>query len=195
MIDLPEQRVAIMTPPKCGTHTLHAVFCAPPWNGQTIVGPTVSDPQKLDRHVRVWPNDLESYRRLVVVRHPLDRLVSLYLHFARFEAAEGRGTPNFADFCRWVVGTERPPGFCGQLFYHWNLSRWLEGVSWDGLVKVENLAGDLVREGLAVESLPREYASFRTRPWRAFYTAELLEHVRPWATPDCERFDYDRNVG
>jgi hypothetical protein len=77
------------------------VLCSPQWGGRTIVGPTISDPAKLDRHVPVWPNDLESFWRLVVVRHPLDRLMSLFLHFGCFEAAEGRGTPCFADFAAW----------------------------------------------------------------------------------------------
>jgi hypothetical protein len=191
VIELPDRRIAIMTPPKCATHTLHAVFCAPPWCGRSIVGPTVSDPQKLDRHVRQWPNELVGYRKLVVVRHPLDRLVSLFLHFVRFEAAEGRGTPCFADFGRWVVGPERPDAFAPQLIYQWNLSKWLEGVEWDGVVNVESLADDLRREGLVVESLPCENASYRVRPWHDFYMPDLLELVRPWAQTDCEQFGYD----
>ena len=88
-----------------------------------IVGPTISEPRKLDRHVRVWHNELDGHRKLVVVRHPLDRLVSLFLHFVRFEAAEGRGTPNFRTFSHWVVGP-RPPEFMPQLIYQWNLVRW-----------------------------------------------------------------------
>lgn len=190
MIDLPDRRIGILTPPKCATHSLHAVFSAPPWRGHTIVGPTIADRRLLDRHVRTWPNELDGHRKLVVVRHPLDRLVSLFLHFVRFEAAEGRGTPSFNNFCRWVVGPDRPPGFAPQLLYQWNLCQWLEGVAYDGVLKVESLAEDLRGEGLAVESLPRENTSFRSRPWRAFYCAELLDLVRPWATPDCEQFGY-----
>ena len=190
MIDLHTLRIGIMTPPKCGTHTLHAVFCSPPWCGHAVVGPTISDPAKLDRHVRVWPNELDGYRKLVVVRHPLDRLVSLFLHFVRFEAAEGRGTPSFRTFCRWVVGP-RPPEFGPQLLYRWNLCQWLEGAKWDAVLKVESLQADLAREGLAVESLPRENTSFRSRPWQAFYDVELFELTRPWAEPDCERFGYE----
>jgi hypothetical protein len=177
-----------MTPPKCATHTLHAVFCAPPWCGRTIVGPTAADPQKLDRHVRTWPNELLGYRKLVAVRHPLDRLVSLFLHFVRFEAAEGRGTPCFANFCRWVVGPERPAAFAPQVIYQWNLSKWLEGVEWDGVLRVESLDEDLWREGLAIESLPCENASYRVRSWQEFYDDELLDLVQPWAMTDCERF-------
>jgi hypothetical protein len=192
VIDLPDRRIAIMTPPKCATHSLHAVFCAPPWCGRTIVGPTVSDPSKLDRHVRQWPNELAGYRKLVVVRNPLDRLVSLFLHFVRFEAAEGRGTPCFADFCRWVVGPDRPAAFAPQVIYQWNLSRWLKGVEWDGVLKVESLAHDLQREGLALASLPRENASYRVRPWQKFYDAELSRVVREWATGDCKRLGYGR---
>jgi hypothetical protein len=32
------------------------------------------------------------------------------------------------------------------------------------------VAEHLRREGLAVENLPRDYDSFRTRPWQAFNT-------------------------
>ena len=188
MIDLPDRRIAIMTPPKCATHSLHAVFCAPPWCGRTIVGPTVSDPQKLDRHVRWWPNELAGYRKLVVVRHLLDRLVSLFLHFVRFEAAEGRGTPCFRDFCRWVVGPERPEAFAPQVIYQWDLSKWLEGVEWDGVLRVESLDEDLRREGLAVGSLPCENASYRVRPWREFFDAAVLDEVAEWAREDCVRY-------
>jgi hypothetical protein len=180
-----------VSPPKCGTHTLHAVLCAAPWNGQTVVGPTQSNPEKLDRHVRTWPNEVIGHRKLVAVRYPLDRLVSLFLHFVRFEAAHGRGTPSFEDFCGWVVGPGRPVTFAPQLLYQWNLTQWLDRAGWDGLLKVDHLRDDLHRVGLPVGDLPRENASYRARPWQEFYNAQLLELVSPWALPDCERFGYD----
>jgi hypothetical protein len=137
-----------------------------------------------------WPNELAGYRKLVVVRHPLDRLVSLFLHFVRFEAAEGRGTPSFDTFCRWVVGPERPAAFAPQVIYQWNLCQWLEGVEWDGVLRVESLGEDLRREGLAVGSLPCENASYRVRPWQAFFDADLLHVVGKWARADGEKFQF-----
>jgi hypothetical protein len=101
-----------------------------------------------------------------------------------------RGTPYFEDFCQWVAGPGRPATFAPQILYQWNLTQWLDRTQWDGLLKVERLRDDLHRAGLEVGDLPRENASYRVRPWQDFYTVELLELVKSWASPDCERFGY-----
>ena len=177
---------AIMTPPKCATHTLHDALCAPPHCGQSVVGPVAGNQDLLDRHVRSWPNEVVGFRRVVVVRHPLDRLVSLYLHLARWDAAFGRATPAFWFFAQQVGRRE-----LSDPFYAWSVSQWLAGVEFEAVLRVESLASGLSNLGLGVDRLPLRNASYHVRPWRQFYDPSLLEAVSGWAKPDCDRFGYE----
>ena len=174
----------ITTPPKTASDTLHRVFCSgSPWNGLAVVGEH-SQPRNIDKHYPCVPNEARSFRKLLCVRHPLDRLVSLWHHRCRLHAWEGQATESFNRFCELLVGGE--------------LKTWLwrttiaELVPWepDGLLRCESLAMDLDREGLNVREVPRHNTSFR-RPWQEYYTPTLLDLIRPWATADCERFGYE----
>lgn len=122
-------------------------------------------------------------RRFVVVRDPYARLVSLYLHFARWQASIGMGSPHFGGFARQAVEGKLEP------FYGWQLSQWLAHAGDAEVLRVESLVEDLHGLGIDAE-LPRVNVSFYRRPWQDFYTPELVELVSPWAAPDCERWGY-----
>jgi hypothetical protein len=49
----------------------------------------------IDRHVTQIPHEAEDCQIVAVVRHPLDRLVSLWHHLVRFDAYHGRATMAF----------------------------------------------------------------------------------------------------
>jgi hypothetical protein len=184
MILLFQSQIAIMTPPKCATNTLHAALCQPPHHGAALIGP--AEPSTNSRHCRVWPAEADPCRKYVVVRNPADRLVSLYLHYARQQSGLGRAVECFAEFAARVgSGNEPAP------LYGWNLSTWLEGVPFDGVLRVESLLSDLQATGLAVDRLPLLNRSFRHQDYAAFYTPEILTTVERWARPDIERFGYN----
>ena len=71
----------IGTPTKCGTHTLEAVAKRAERRGLgsqlCIAGPIAPDTSRRQHHMYV-PKEWAHYRRLLLVRNPYDRAVSLY---------------------------------------------------------------------------------------------------------------------
>lgn len=177
----PPVNVAIMTPPKCATCALHQALCGPPWHGHTVIGP--SAPGLFDRHVNTWPSEAWEMHRAVVVRNPYSRLVSLYLHHVHWQAALGFGGPDFGDFCRLIAEGSHEP------FYGWNLCQWLGPGSGETVLRVESLEADLAAIGIGA-TVPRMNSGFYRKPWQGFYNSELLDMVKTWAAPDCERYGY-----
>ena len=192
MLLLHDQKLAIMTPPKCATNSLHAGLRCPPWNGETFVGPSPTVESGCDRHINAWPHEAKRYKKLVVVRDPLTRLVSLYLHWANRLAGYGRAAASFGDFVGLVVAGGGFGEGMATPMYAWNLSRWLADVESDGVLRAETLMADLAAHGIERQhELPRLNQSYRGQDYGAFYTPELLERAQPWALPDCDRFGYE----
>lgn len=189
MIILPNQRIAIMTPPKCGTNTLHNILGNDRWRGLCYVGPTPISPASYDRHVNKWPNEVLRFRKLVVVRHPLIRLVSMYLHLTVRRGGGGEAVPAFSDYAALVAAGGTVAPFSDAL-YTWNLNKWLMGVPADNILHTEHLMEELHVEGLAVERMPRDGRSYKAKPYHEFYTDETLAVVAPWAAPDCAAYGY-----
>lgn len=191
MIFLEALRTLIITPPKTGTHSIHAALCREPHLGATVIGPSMDG--RVDRHTTAIPIEADDCQILAVVRHPLDRLVSLWHHLVRWDAMYGRATMAFYIFAAHV-GRRDAKTVAGDPLYGWNLCDHLAHVpERTKFVKLESLAAELAQAGIAVE-LPRLLESHR-RPWPAYYDTGLLATVEPWARPDCERFGYDRPYG
>jgi hypothetical protein len=191
MILLHDQKIAIMTPPKCATNTLHAALRRKRWNGETFVGHSTLGGHTFDRHVNIWPHEVRRYKKVVAVRNPYNRLVSLYLHLATREAGHGNKSPNFKTFAEQVVADS--PELQG--WFKWNLTKWLKGaddkeIEIDDVIHVENLKDDLARIKLPVVSLPFLNKNYRAQQYDAFFDPEILAAVLPWTQPDCERFGY-----
>lgn len=106
MIVFPHLKKLIITPPKCGSTSLNEFLCRPPYNGYVLVGPmgniSYNDGQlnieAYDHHTNVIPNGLENYEKYAVVRHPLDRLVSLWAMHVEFSFMTGGSTMDVNQF-------------------------------------------------------------------------------------------------
>ena len=198
MIVLPTQKLIIITPPKTASTTLHKVLCTEERGGIWVNGLSIGG-RTVDHHV---VGQAPGYRLLMTVRQPLDRLGSLYLHQARYDAGLGRATEAFWCFANRVGRGEHP-----DPMYQWNQVKYLEGLKRreDGLIvepappallHVETLQSDLVAAGLDVGELPRANAMPFRQEWQ-FYFGEgpardsLLAVLEEWAKPDFERFGYE----
>ena len=188
MILLEKCRTLIITPPKCGTHSLHLALCREPYGGVTVIGPSMGG-GRIDRHVTTIPCEADDFTIVAVVRNSYDRLVSLWHHLVRFDAMHGRGTMAFYIFAAHV-GRRDSNTIAGDPMYGWNLTDHLAGMpDRTKFVKLESLREDLAALGIAIDHVPHELKSQR-KPWQKYYDAGLLAMVEPWAGPDCERFGY-----
>ena len=168
MIILDSHRIVMLTPPRCGTHVLHAAYCC--LGGQHVIGPSSFDPP-VSWHTVVIPPIAAEYRVLGIVRHPLDRLVSLYHHLCHYHAGQGWGAPGFTEFAWQLCRDELPKLYTTSLTqFYAPVPTWLP-IHW------ERLAEDLRIHGLG-RALPRLEVSVDRRDWRGYYTAETLARVR-----------------
>lgn len=193
MILLQSLKTIIITPPKTASRSLNDAFCGcPPYRGQLVIGPSMDG--RVDHHTPIVPCGKEEFRVLVTVRHPLDRLVSLWCHLVDHDKSAGRATMAFYIFAAHV-GRQDAGTVAGDPFFGWNLCRHLEQLEGATPIRYEELAADLERVGLPVEGLPWLGKTSGRKKWPAYYDAATLAAAEPWARPDCERFDYDWPAG
>lgn len=190
MILLPSLNLCIVTPPKTASTSLHFALSREPWNGLSVIGPSMWK-GNTDKHVAAIPNEARGHQILVTVRHPLDRLVSLYQHYAREESFHGRYSMAFWEFANRVCRDESVTGSPVDTLYQWSISKHIEGVTSPmQFVRFESLESDLAAHGLTGLKLARENTSFR-QPWPAYFDASLLAIAQPWAAEDAGCFGYD----
>lgn len=191
MILLHDQKIAVMTLPKCATNTLHAALRRKKWGGETYVGYSTLGANTYDRHVNIWPHEVRRYKKVVTCRNPYNRLVSLYLHYTTREAGLGNSAPNFEDFVNAVVSDD--PNL--EKWYKWNLSKWTEGLEIEHLLHCENLRDDLSTIGLVVRVLPFLNKNYRAQRYVDFFKKEgMMDLVHDWCDADCQKFGYQHEV-
>lgn len=175
-----ENKLILVTPMKCATHTF-----------REIAGRLGSSLQltPVYPHVMVCDGD-EGYRRVMAVRDPYDRLVSIYLHL---QSRPLRWIPEgliqsftFKKFMPWwCLQQSRAEGNfwsmsltdCANMFYPTRL------------VRVEHLAEDLAALGVVVDGdIPHmNRASNRQGDSLSYYSDEMLHLAYDWfAKYDCD---------
>jgi len=186
VILLNDLRMAIVTPPKCASTTLHDSVRHLPTELRAwpVLGPSLDG--RIDHHTRALPAGCEDYKIVAVVRHPLGRLVSLYHHNCTWHSCRGLAAPAF-----WFFVNQIARGEIGDVFYAANLTRWLDGLNIAHTVKVESIDADLKAIGLEFPTkLPKANAAHRCG-WADYFTQPgLLETIKPWAEPDFELGGY-----
>ena len=179
MIILPEQKVVIVTPPKCGSTSLHEMFCVQQSSGLFVVDAAH------DKHTTIVPWNFCRFRLAMVVRNPFDRLRSLWLHWRRFVDARCE----FETFIHSLI-----KGDITNWFYSWRLVDFMDSIvvgasgdskGVDHVVRLERLQADL--RDLGLEGTVRHDNA----------ASESLSNVRcggrsiaRWVERDFERFGY-----
>jgi len=201
MLIIPHRRILIITPPKCGSRSINAALCQR-WGAQVWCGPSMGGRGE-DHHNARIPFGKEPYEKYVVVRHPLDRLASLWRHLV--DAAKvaplnpsdpsspvGCGSMAFYDFAA-KVGRRDAGTIAADPFYGWALCDHLKECQADvEPLRLESLKEDLAEIGLPVLELPHlGKSNGGESDWRRYYDSPLLAAIAAWAKPDCERFSYE----
>lgn len=185
-----EQRVVLLTPPKCATVTLHDVFGRA--GCQCVLGPQFDG--GVGEHTTMLPWDvwsiIDEFTFAVVTRHPYTRTQSMYGHYRRYWPSPHL---DFTEFLERIVVAPR------YLFFNATISSFLAPLEdpMDGhppvqvteAVRVESLIADLGRLGLNVpDALPEHHRS--DGAGTPSHTRATKRLVDLWARHDFDRFGY-----
>lgn len=159
------------TPKKTGTHSIHSMFRK---HGE-VVSPW---------HSTEWPND--GRIRLMVIRHPLDRLASMF-HFA--QRVNSAWLKRYADygFAAWW------PKFRDAPLNDWTktCADYEDEFQPDIVFKLENGLDEVARY-LEIEVKERFNNATHRRPsWEETIPDGLVDQCSLWAHRDIERFSYE----
>lgn len=183
MIILHDAKTLIITPNKCASTSLHMYFCNKPdtiW----MNGP-VGETWTMSQHTTMIPSNFSSYRKVLIVRNPWERLVSLWNHQRKY------GWPivdirlnNFRAFVHEIS--------YGHNKDHWFLKPqvwYLENIQTEngqGMV----MPGDIIPaklEELKIEDLPRLHV-LGDNNWEFDY--QTLGWAEAFCKDDAREFDY-----
>lgn len=181
----PELRVALITPPKNGSSSLHLALTDHKLNTRAIwiegPFPNAIGPPMISRHSTYLPEEFEGYLRAVVIRNPYDRAASLYRHWQGFQMFAG----SFDDFVAEILPYPQLSPFAqAQAAYTEEAKVFL---------RLETIENDLRILGIDFgESIPK-LNSLRDEnekaPELSPYALGLLNF---WAIEDFRKFGYQK---
>ena len=202
MIVSAPNKVLYLAPPKTRTTALHRAMhrSKPSW---TMEGKCHRDPAQ-DRHWTAWQPRFQNYFIFITVRHPFDRMISLWKFSNRFAFEENRDVHrdwwrdeylqnqrdlSLAEFLRlpkiWYNAGER-----------WRCSWHLERIprEVDQVVYCENW-DEGVQKLPVVRNLRLDRANSNPKPvrWQEQYTPETINMVQTIWKEDFIRFGYNSN--
>ncbi len=145
MVILPDRHVVIITPPKCGSTSIHTYYQER--GGIWCIGPQ-GDKQEIDKHTVHVPFQFKDYRKYVVIRNPKDRFLSLYYHYCRWDLN--------VDYHRYVTAYEMN---LLQWFYQWTIADLVKPLLSDyELIDIEDF------EEVFRVSIPKLHVAQNKRP-------------------------------
>jgi hypothetical protein len=205
--------VLIGTPTKTGTHSVEAMVRRAekdPANQLRLVRMPGS---KIPRHHHMLvPGGCESYSRMLMVRHPLDRLASLYFWLLRWPWQWKSRAAEFTEltldeFCSWWLNVREEIGLDGSYIgameqFNWwrspniwcvTLSECDAAFGPHDVIRLEHLEDDLNKH------LPRDWGAIphvnRSREigdsWRDKYKSRTIRFMSAELEDDLDNYGYD----
>jgi hypothetical protein len=138
MIVIPDRKAVIITPPKCGSTTLHELLY--PY-GYRVDGPQFGKSDDIGKHTTVLTYGTYKYRVYCLIRDPRDRFASLYNHYIR---EQEYWTPEqFIEGYRNIYG-----------FYSQTVREIVGEHKLTGVIRIEHVAQDIYEQfGLNVRTV------------------------------------------
>jgi hypothetical protein len=193
MILLYDKETAIVTLPKTGSTSLFHTLCKPPHNGIFCIGPSGNDTNYYDHHSIIFPQAPFVWKKIIIVRHPLQRLVSLWGHMAKSQLMKFEKITPIEDFVDGIAN--RVYEF---YFYQWSQCDIIKDMQYDCFVKTENMSNHLLELGilhypgeLLHKNIFNVNKNNTTPPYEKILTPDMIEKLRWWWEPDAIRFDYN----
>lgn len=195
MILLYNKETAIITLPKTGSTSLFHTLCRPPHYGTFCIGPSGDDANYYDHHSVVLPQAGFKWKVLVVVRDPLQRLVSLWGHLAKEKLSNMQNPPTLQNFVDTIASNIHP-----FYFYQWNQSKILEKATYEyTTIKTETMEEQLL--GLGILEYKGELLNLNTfnigqksKSYTEVLSVAMIEKLKWWWEPDCDNFSYSKPV-
>lgn len=191
MILLYPKNTAIITLPKTGSTSLFQTLCKPPHNGTFCIGPSGDNPNYYDHHSVILPQAGFKWKVLVVVRHPLQRLVSLWGHLAKEKVLKMINPPTIQNFVDIIADNKY-----SFYFYQWNQSKILEKADYEySIIKTETMEEQLLDLGILQykgELLNSNTFNMgqKSKPYTEVLSVDMIEKLRWWWEPDAIHFNY-----
>lgn len=187
MVISPPLNYTFVSTLKCGTNSLFTILV------ERFQGVRVGD-----FHCRDMRYALPGSFTFTTCRNPYYRAVSIWWSTCMrghdrygFRRACGNSS-DFETFIAWVASLPARPALLQ------NQTEWQEGIAFDCILHLENLAGEFsslpfVKE--AVAELPRINTTLYNRlPAQHYLTPAAIESIKLWAEPDFSNFDYSMEV-
>lgn len=186
MILLRQQEICILTPPKCGTTSLHWAMCPP---AIFCEGPQLDN--VIGKHTWVLPwsvrNEIANHTVLIVGRHPYRRILSLFGHWKMWW---GRPDSTFREFIETIVIPQRSAFLClpiSALIYRFQADN--PGVK---IIPFQFEQVDKTFKEYGIQPripIPHMYTS-EHGTCEEELTRDLLDFVRLWGQYDFHLFNY-----
>jgi len=192
MILLYAQQTAIITLPKTGSTALFETLCRVPYRGVFCIGPSGNDPKYYDHHSIILPQAPFKWKVVVVVRHPLQRLVSLWAHMAKEQVMTFQPVTQLKHFVDAVANE-----WYEFYFYRSNQCDIIKDLEYDYIIKNEFLEDHLINlkilqhKGQLLSSNQFDPGMGSSTPkYQDVLTVEMIEKLKNWWEPDAKKFNY-----
>ena len=170
MIFLKDRNLAIVTPLKTGSTSLHSHLCSPSVGGFYVLGPQGDCAiEKHTTHVPMFGTTSPT-RSLMVVRDPIQRAASMWFNLRFFEPA--------TSFDQLYECIRTNPLYC-------NLSENYFRCGAVDYLRLESINEDLAKYGLPPLELRENQSDSKPT-----LTHDQIERLRWWWEPDARQFGY-----
>ena len=181
--------------PKTGTNSIEELF-KKRFKGNIFKPKGRGITSGMKTHFRGVPVGVEHFDRIISVRNPYTRVLSMY----NFEKSKGKGKnlwgrKPFVSYCEWVLKLTQIHDFdepADSAYRYFSCSKYGKLNGWQKFIRMENLIEDINGLGYGeVGKIPHINPS-HGRSWDQVKTPEIIEIINEWADDDFELFGYQR---
>lgn len=193
MIILPNKKLCIITPPHTASRHLHNALCKPEIGGIYCIGP---NPEGVsDHHYTQRCSEYYDFKRVLIVRNPLDRAIGLFLHYQW--ACENQPHTVEIKGLSWLQFTTAMLNDDNALswLYRYTISRLVRNESFDLIIKYENLILDIsALLGFEIDMEPAYHPPHVRDEWYTIDADAIASwsNILRWGTPDFFNYYLDQ---
>ena len=184
MIVSNKYKFVYIDPPKTASMTLDSLF------SRNFIGRIVPPPNsKNKKHGRIIPEHAKNYLKIVSVRNPIDRIISYYYDYTRKKTRPI--FQSFEEFLDYSIRVNNLPNiFDDQIYIHYCLTKYIEPIGYDIVLKVENLEKDFNSLPFVKTFIPipmKNKGNYNS----SIDITKYLDKIYLWAGEDFKVFGYE----